>query len=166
MPRKIAGKPSKVYPEGASEFPMGFWNYAAVATNLSSDDPRIAKAMSGGRNFAQVIWDLYSCKQAMENQWKDLLRDMSLHHPPCAKARVNGAFYAIAALAYNLSVGVRRLGLRGAWATMSLWRLRRDFFQLAAYATRHARQVLMRFLDAREWLTRKLLESMERLAQL
>ena len=143
-----------------------FWDYAAVATNLSRGDPRIAPAMAGGRSFAQVVWDLYSYKQGLENQWKDLLRDLSLHHPPCARARVNAVFYALAALAYNLSVGVRRLGLRGAWATMSLWRLRRDFFQLAAYATRHARQVLMRFLDAREWLTRKLLESMERLAQL
>jgi hypothetical protein len=142
------------------------WNYAAVATNLTSDDPRIVKAMANGRNFAEVIWDLYSYKQAMENQWKDLLRDMSLHHPPCAKARVNAVFYSIAALAYNLSVGVRRLGLGGAFSRMTLWRLRRDFFQLAAYASRHARTVVMHFLDAREWLTKALLESMERLAQL
>jgi hypothetical protein len=142
------------------------WNYAAVTTNLTSDDPRIVKAMADGRNFAQVIWSLYSYKQAMENQWKDLLRDMSLHHPPCAKARVNAVFYSIAALAYNLAVGVRRLGLAGACSTMTLWRLRRDFFQLAAYASRHAGVVVMRLLDAREWLTKTLLESMERLAQL
>jgi hypothetical protein len=142
------------------------WNYAAVATSLTSDDPRIVKAMAHGRNYAEVVWDLYSYKQAMENQWKDLLRDLSLHHPPCAQARVNAVFYAVAALAYNLSVGVRRLGLRGERAKMTLWRLRRDFLQLAAYASRHARGVVMRFLDAREWLTRILLESMERLAQL
>jgi hypothetical protein len=140
------------------------WNYAAVATNLRSEDPRIVKAMADGRNFAEVIWDLYSYKQAMENQWKDLLRDMSLHHPPCAKARVNAVFYSIASLAYNLSVGVRRLGLGGTRSTMTLWRLRRDFFQLAAYASRHSRAVVMRFLDARQWLSKILLESMERLA--
>jgi len=55
-----------------------FWDYAPVATNLSRDDPRIAQAMAGGRRFAQVIWDLYSYKQGLENQWKDLLRDLSL----------------------------------------------------------------------------------------
>jgi hypothetical protein len=142
------------------------WNYAAVATNVRSNDPRLAQAMADGRSFEEAIWDLYSYKQAMENQWKDLLSDMSLHHPPCAKARVNGAFYAIAALAYNLSVGARRLGLGGKFKTMALWRLRRDFFQLAAAARRHARTVTMQFLDARAWLTKLLLESMERLARI
>ncbi len=142
------------------------WNYAAAVTNLTREDPRVASAMAKGCGFAQVVWDLYSYKQAMENQWKDLLRDMLLHHPPCAKAAVNAAFYSIAALAYNLSVGVRRLGLGGSYAPMTLWRLRRDFFQLAAYARRHARAAVMHFLDARDWAIKILLQSMQRLARL
>lgn len=142
------------------------WNYAAVTTNLTPQDARIAKLMEGGRGFAEVIWNLYSYKQAMENQWKDLLRDLSLHNPPCAKASVNAVFYSIAALAYNLAVGVRRLGLGAPYATMALWRLRREFFELCASAAHHARTVVMRFLDARDWLTEKLLEAMGRLERL
>lgn len=142
------------------------WNYAAVTTNLTPHDARVAKLMQAGRSFAEVVWSLYSYKQAMENQWKDLLRDLSLHNPPCAKAAVNAVFYSIAALAYNLSVGVRRLGLGEPFATMALWRLRREFFELCAYASHHARTVVMRFLDARDWLTEKLLEAMGRLARL
>jgi hypothetical protein len=143
------------------------WNYAAVVTNLEREDARVARATQEAGGFAQGVWGLYSHKQAMENQWKDLLRDLSLHHPPCAGARVNAVFYAMASLAYNLSVGVRRLGLGGgAWSGMTLWRLRRDFFQLGAYARRHGRVVVMRFLDAREYLTRLLLAAMGRLARL
>jgi hypothetical protein len=143
------------------------WNYAAVTTRLSKDDPRVARVMEKYKcGFEETIWRLYSYKQAMENQWKDMLCDMGLHHPPCAKARVNAVFYAIAGLAYNLSVAVRRLTLGGTSRRMRLWRLRREVFDLAGYVVHHGRNVIMRLLDARDHLIEQLLAAMQRLARL
>jgi len=143
------------------------WNYAAVATNLSADQPQVAQLMQEREFcFAEAVWLLYGHKQAMENQWKDLLSDMGLHHPPCAKAQVNAIFYAIAGLAYNLSVGVRRLALDGPNRRMRLWRLRRDVFDLCSRAMLHGRSVTMRLIDAREHLIDQLLIAMGRVARL
>lgn len=143
------------------------WNYAAVTTSLTADDPRIQKHMDQNKaGFEETIWDLYSHKQAMENQWKELLSDMGLHHPPCAKAKVNAVFYAIAGLAYNLVVGLKKLALEGSSRCMRLWRLRREVFDLAACVVHHGRQVVVRFLDARDWLIDQLLAAMGRVARL
>jgi len=143
------------------------WNYAAVTTCLTANDPRVARYMKEHRlGFEETIWDLYSHKQAMENQWKELLSDMGLHHPPCAKAKVNAVFYAIAGLAYNLAVGLKKLALEGASRCMRLWRLRREVFDLAACAAHHGRQVVVRFLDARDYLIDQLLAAMGRIARL
>jgi hypothetical protein len=137
------------------------WNYAAVTTNLTPQDNRIRELMEATeRSFAEVIWDLYSHKQAMENQWKDLLCDLGLHHPPCAKARVNAVFYGVAGLAYNLAVGIRRLTLKGRSRRMRLWRLRREVFDLAGYAVNHGRAVILHFVDARDHLIERLLDAM------
>ena len=143
------------------------WNYAAVVTNLSKNQRQVAGLMKE-RNlcFEDAIWLLYGHKQAMENQWKDLLADMGLHHPPCAKAQVNAIYYAIAGLAYNLSVGVRRLALEGSNRRMRLWRLRRDVFDLCSRAAEHGRSVTMLFIDAREHLIDQLLIAMGRIARL
>jgi hypothetical protein len=143
------------------------WNYAAVTTPLTENDARIKKHMEQNKwGFEETIWALYSHKQGMENQWKELLSDMGLHHPPCAKAKVNAVFYAIAGLAYNLAVGLRKLTLEGASRCMRLWRLRREMFDLAAYAVHHGRQVVVRFLDARDHLIDQLLAAMGRVARL
>ena len=143
------------------------WNYAAVVTNLSEKQRQVARLMKD-RNlcFEETIWLLYGHKQAMENQWKDLLADMGLHHPPCAKAQVNAIFYAIAGLAYNLSVGVRRLALEGSNCRMRLWRLRRDVFDLCSRAIEHGGTVTMRFIDARDSLIEQILIAMGRIARL
>jgi len=116
--------------------------YASVLTNLEATDPRIVKLMRAeGIDFAQAVWRLYDHKQAMENQFKDALIDMGLHHPPCRELARNEVFYAVAALALNLAVGVRRIGLERAEGAMRLWRLRREFFAIPARVTHHARQM-------------------------
>lgn len=143
------------------------WSYSAVVTNLDASHPRVSRLMAErGARFEQIIWQLYSHKQAMENQWKDLLEDLGLHHPPSARASVNAMFYALAGLAYNLSVAVRRLTLSGPSRRMRLWRLRREVFDMAALVAHHARQVLVRLLDARRRLVDQLLVAMSRVARL
>lgn len=144
-----------------------FWHYAAVMTNLETNDPRIVKRMTarGGTGYEETIWALYDRKQGMENQWKELLSDLGLHHPPCARAAVNSIFYGVAALAYNLSVGVRVLGLTGDDRRMRLWRLRRDVFDMAGRVMLHGRQVIVRFLDASDARIARVLGALERLGQ-
>ena len=144
-----------------------FCNFAGVVTDLTAEDPRVKELIKRhNTSFEEVIWWLYSHKQGMENQWKDLLIDMGLHHPPCAKAIVNAVFYAVAGLAYNLSVGVRRLTLSDVSCKMRLWRLRREVFDLAGYVVHHGRKVVMRILDARDHLIEQILQAMYRLARL
>jgi hypothetical protein len=145
-----------------------FWNYAAVAVpTWACEHEKIIKSMNAnGTGFEETIWSLYDYKQGMENHWKELLADMGLHNPPCAKAAVNAVFYAIAAMAYNLAVGVRYLGMQQGDKRMRLARLRRHLIDLAAYVVHHGRKVVTRFLDAREDAVRCLLGVMERLADL
>jgi hypothetical protein len=143
------------------------WNYAAVATNLTAGDERVARVMKRrGLSFEEAIWHLYGHKAGMENQWKDLLSDMGLHHPPSAKAAVNAVFYALAGLAYNLSVAARRWAFKGCGAMMRLWRFRCEVLALAGYAVHHGRVVVMRLIDARDHLVEQLAAAMGRLARL
>jgi hypothetical protein len=122
-----------------------FWHYRSVLTDLEPEEERLARLMRReGLRFAEVVWGLYDHKQAMENQFKDLLRDLGLHNPPCRQLGRNGIFYAIAALALNLTVGVRRIGMRGRAARMSLARLRRMLLALPGRVAQHARRTKVR----------------------
>lgn len=117
-----------------------FFHYASVLTNLQPDDARMKRIVDSERiTFARAVWRLYDRKQAMENQFKDTLIDLGLHHPPCAELARNEVFYAVAALALNLSIGVRHLGFEGGEKKMRLWRLRREMLAIPARAVRHAR---------------------------
>jgi hypothetical protein len=135
-----------------------------VATNLDESDLRVQKLMRGENlSYPEAIWKLYAYKQGMENYWKELLIDKGLHHPPCARAEVNGFFYGLGAVALNLSVALRRFCFAGSLKTMRLWRLRRDFFDLAATALHHAGTVVVRFVDSRRSQVAQLLTAMGRL---
>jgi hypothetical protein len=141
--------------------------YSAVLTNIERDNPRVLRLMKRkALSFEQAVWHLYNAKQAMENQWKDLLIDLGLHHPPSAKVRANAAFYAMAALAYNLATGLRRLLFTGADRVMRLWRVRRETFGVPARVARHGREVMVRLLDARPRIVNRILVAMTNLMRL
>ncbi len=144
-----------------------FWRYAGVATSLDASDPRIERLMKNtGRGFEETVWILYGMKQGMENQWKELLSDLGLHHPPSAKARANAVFAAIVATAYNLSTAVRRLLLSGRDRFMRLWRFRRDWIDVSGYVVTNARYVIFRVTEACDDTRRRLTEAMGRLERL
>jgi len=144
-----------------------FPRYSGVITNLASSQSRMARAMRDcGKDFAGTVWDFYDAKQGMENSWKDLLCDMGLHHPPSGKAAANAAFFAVAALANNLSLVCRRGLLKGADRRMTLWRFRRDLIDVAATARCHAGRVIVRILDARERIFLQLQAAFERIESL
>lgn len=132
-----------------------FWHYGSVLTNLQPDQPQLASLMAReGLSFGEAVWRLYDHKQACENQFKELLRDLDLHHPPCRQLGRNGIFYAIAAMALNLSVGMRRIGMRGREARMSLARLRRMLLAMPARAATHARRTRMLLHVSDDWIRR------------
>jgi hypothetical protein len=139
------------------------YHYAAVATNLSSDDPRVVAKMQREKLpcFEEAIWAIYGQKQALEHNWKSLLIDLGLHHPCSKKLQANAVFFAIGGLAYNLSVGVTRLAFTGASRRMRLWRLRRDVIDQSVRVARHARQVLVTLLDARDHVVSQLRMAMQ-----
>lgn len=142
------------------------WNFSAVVTNLSRNDERVEQLMGEwGVCFEEVVWRLYSHKAGMENLWKELLIDMGLHHPPCAQASVNATFYALGALAYNLSLATREFTLQGPARRMRLWRFRQEVIAVASQAVSHGRQVVARLVDARDHLIEQLLAAMGRVAR-
>ncbi len=142
-----------------------FFRYGSVLTNLEPGEARLVKLMRAEKiGFAQAVWRLYDHKQAMENQFKDALIDMGLHHPPCRELARNEIFYAIGALALNLSVGVRRIGLAGRQSTMRLWRLRRVFFAIPARVAHHARQMQAQLYSTSNRLRSSFSAALDRLA--
>lgn len=142
-----------------------FYRYSGVITNLDEKDARVAAFMKAhGPGFAQAIWRLYTHKQAMENQWKDIVSGMGLHTTPCGKAAVNAVFLGACAIALNLKTGCARLCLGN--AAITLWRFRRDVLDLAATAARHAGRVIVQLLDARRRLCLELDVGFRRLAAL
>jgi hypothetical protein len=72
-----------------------FWRYAFVVCE-------------GGRAAAAVL-ARHRLKGEKELLFKEVLRGLDLHHPPCAELQANAMFYAIAALAYDLMVAVKVL---------------------------------------------------------
>jgi hypothetical protein len=142
-----------------------FFHYASVLTNLTPDDPRLIEMMRRCKiGFAEAVGRLYDRKGAMENQFKDALIDLGLHHPPCRELARNEVFYAVAALALDLAVGVRRIAMRGAEGAMRLWRLRREFFAVPARVARHARQMQARLYSTSNRLRSSFESAMARLA--
>lgn len=144
-----------------------FYHYSGLVTNLHEDLKRVSKAMKqDSKSFAEVIWSWYARKQAFENQWKDLVTDLGLHHPPSGKAAVNAVFFAIAAMANNLSLIARRQLLEGSDRRMALWRFRRDLIDVAAEVKRHAGRVIVRIMDSRKRIFKMLMDAFERIENL
>ena len=137
------------------------WGWA----NRGPADPGVGRRMRSGRiDFARAVWRLYDHKQAMENQFKDALIDLGLHHPPCRELARNEVFYAVAALALNLAVGVRRIGLDRRGGAMRLWRLRRELFAIPARTAHHARRMRAQLYSTSNRLRSMFSAAMNRLA--
>ena len=75
-----------------------FWRYAFVAHEARRTD-------------AGAILARHRLKGGKEQLFKEVLRGLDLHHPPCESLVANRMFYAIAALAYNLMKAVQLLCL-------------------------------------------------------
>ena len=146
------------------------WNYAGVITDLTEED--LEHMIKRGLSFAEAIWRLYDTKAGMEDYYKDLLEDLSLHRPPCRELVRNRGFYAVATLAHTLARGVDLIGgkdpERGTMKRqdggrrrrpkprrMRLWRMRRVFLALAGRVACHGRRATVTLLGVHETIRRQ-----------
>jgi len=116
-----------------------FWRYAFVAHD--------ARRIDAGTVMAR-----HRLKGAKEQLFKDVLRGLDLHHPPCESLRANRMFYAIAALAYNLIKAVQILCLPDECQGWTVPTLLRQMVRLPAMLVRHARVLVARVAVAARWL--------------
>jgi hypothetical protein len=116
-----------------------FWRYAFVA-----HDER--------RSDAGAIMARHRLKGGKEQLFKEVLRGLDLHHPPCESLTANRMFYAIAALAYNLMKAVQLICLPAECQGWTVPTLLKQIVRLPATLVRHARRLVARVEVAASWL--------------
>lgn len=137
-------------PEGSSfTFPLAaarwkkdgemFWRYAFVAHDENRTDPA-------------AIMARHRLKGGKEQLFKEVLRGLDLHHPPCESLTANRMFYALAALAYNLMKAVQLLCLPDACQSWTVPTLLKQMVRLPAVLVNHARRLVARVEVAVSWL--------------
>jgi hypothetical protein len=116
-----------------------FWRYAFVAHE-------------GRRTDAEAVMARHRLKGGKEQLFKEVLRGLDLHHPPCESLTANRMFYAIAALAYNLMKAVQILCLPEDCQSWTVPTLLKQMIRLPATRVRHARRLVARVEVAASWL--------------
>jgi len=116
-----------------------FWRYAFVAHENRRTD-------------AAAIMARHRLKGGKEQLFKEVLRGLDLHHPPCESLIANRMFYALGALAYNLMKAVQLLCLPEECQSWTVPTLLRQMVRLPATLVRHARRLVARVEVAASWL--------------
>jgi hypothetical protein len=116
-----------------------FWRYAFVAHETRRTD-------------AAAIMARHRLKGGKEQLFKEVLRGLDLHHPPCESLVANRMFYALGALAYNLMKAVQLLCLPEACQSWTVPTLLKQMVRLPATLVRHARRLMARVEVAASWL--------------
>jgi hypothetical protein len=116
-----------------------FWRYGFVAHEERRAD-------------AEAIMARHRLKGGKEQLFKEVLRGLDLHHPPCESLKANRMFYAIAALAYNLMAAVKLLCLPDECQGWTVPTLLKQMVRLPAMLVRHARRLVARVEVAASWL--------------
>ena len=116
-----------------------FWSYAFVAHE-------------GRRPDADAVMARHRLKGGKEQLFKEVLRGLDLHHPPCESLVANRMFYAIGALAYNLMKAVQVLCLPEECQSWTVPTLLKQMVRLPATLVRHARRLVARVEVAVSWL--------------
>lgn len=116
-----------------------FWRYAFVAHEARRTD-------------AAAIMTRHRLKGGKEQLFKEVLRGLDLHHPPCESLVANRMFYALGALAYNLMKAVQLLCLPEECQSWTVPTLLKQMVRLPATLVRHARRLVARVEVAASWL--------------
>ena len=104
-----------------------FWRYAFVV-GAAGTDPRLR-------------FEHHRLKGDKERAFSELLRDMDLHHPPCAKLDANRLFYGLAGLAYNVLQALKLIHLPESEQPKRVRTLIRHLLLLPVEIKRHARRL-------------------------
>ena len=117
-----------------------FYRYGFVMTEAGeTQDPK-------------AVFERHQLKGAKEQGFSHLLSDLDLHHPPCLELIANQAFYAIAALAYNILTALRVVELPD---DTQGWRVRtliRHLLTVPVTVSRHARYYRAKICVPAGWL--------------
>jgi Transposase DDE domain group 1 len=116
-----------------------FWRYGFVAHEERRTD-------------APAVMARHRLKGGKEQLFKEVLRGLDLHHPPCESLVANRMFYAIAALAYNLMKAVQLLCLPDECQSWTVATLLKQMVRLPAMLVRHARRLVARVEVSVRWL--------------
>jgi len=108
-----------------------FFHYYFILTNREDLSP------------SEVV-ELHAIKGDFENQQKNLLCDMGLHHPPMHSLNANRGYYTLAALAHNLLQGIKLLYLPPLYHTKRNHTLVHHVLQIPARVIKHARTLVVR----------------------
>lgn len=118
-----------------------FWRYRFVAC----EGPR--------RGGSAAVFGRHRLKGEKEGLLKEVLRGLDLHHPPCAELIANQAFYAIAALAYDLLAALKLLHLPDDCQSWQVKTLLRQVLLLPARIVEHARVLVAKVSVPEAWLS-------------
>lgn len=116
-----------------------FWRHAFVAHE-------------GRRTDAAAVMARHRLKGGKEQLFKEVLRGLDLHHPPCESLTANRMFYALGALAYNLMKAVQLLCLPEDCQSWTVPTLLKQMVRIPATLVRHARRLVARVEVAANWL--------------
>jgi hypothetical protein len=116
------------------------WRYAFVACDA-------ARAGS-----PKAVFERHHLKGHKEQLFSEVLSGLDLHHPPCAELAANQVYYAVAALAYNLLIGLKLLHLPEDRQQCRLKTLIREMMILPGRFIHHARRMVARIYVAPQWL--------------
>jgi hypothetical protein len=105
------------------------YHYSFLYTNLETND--LPKKLINNFGYASLIWQLYSTKQGRENNFKTLLTDIGLHHPPSGRLGATQAFAHMAAVAANIHAFIAHRAVPKEDRGIRLWRFVRDYVTIA-----------------------------------
>jgi hypothetical protein len=106
------------------------WHYAFLYTDLRPEDLPADKRRRYG--YAQLIWMLYSTKQGHEHNYKPLLSDLGLHHPPSGRLGATQAFAFVCAMTANVQAVISLCVVDAKDRGIRAWRFVRDYVIIAA----------------------------------
>ncbi len=100
----------------------------------------------------QAVFERHQLKGAKEQNFREVLSGLDLHHPPCKDLVANQAFYAIGMSAYNVLVSLKLLDLP---AEAQGWRIAtiiRQLLTVPVKVSTHARYTVATLCLAAGWL--------------
>jgi hypothetical protein len=136
----VAQYASFKYQPGGCERPKDFAvvRHQAVSGELFW---RYAFVVGAGVNDPRLRFEHHRLKGDKERAFSELLRDLDLHHPPCADLSANRLFYGLAGLAYNVLQALKLIHLPESEQPKRVRTLIRHLLFLPVELKRHARRL-------------------------